>query len=183
MRLEISPTISQVSGTSDQISAGVFSPRIDIREIQTTVTIRDGQTIVIGGLIQTTLVDRETKVPFFGDFPIIGPLFRSTDTNIVKTELLVILTPTIIPGDGVQHATRVNQIIAEEISRRSNSETLLKIVEEMQRGPAKSDSAPDADAPGKGDKSGEKCKDEVDDETEKAHSKAPTGSDPEEPGA
>ncbi|MCH8270138.1 MAG: hypothetical protein IH985_02880 [Planctomycetes bacterium] len=183
VRLEISPTISQVSGTSDQISAGVFSPRIDIREIQTTVTIRDGQTIVIGGLIQTTLVDRETKVPFFGDFPIIGPLFRSTDTNIVKTELLVILTPTIIPGDGVQHATRVNQIIAEEISRRSNSETLLKIVEEMQRGPAESDSTPDADTPGKGDKSGEKCMDEVDDETEKAHSKAPAGSDPTEPGA
>src|SRR5690606_15951132 len=67
--------------------------------VETTVTVKDGQSVVIGGLIQTQEEDRNTKIPWLGDIPGLGWLFKTREKSVVKTELLVILTPTIIPGD------------------------------------------------------------------------------------
>jgi hypothetical protein len=67
--------------------------------VDTTVTVRDGQTVIIGGLIQTTEEDRQSKVPLFGDIPgPLGAIFRTRKRENVKTELLVILTPRVVPG-------------------------------------------------------------------------------------
>jgi type II secretion system protein D len=133
VRLEIAPSISQVSATSDQISSDVSSPRIDTREIETTVTVHDGQTIVIGGLIQTSEVDLETRVPLLSDIPIVGQIFTTTETKSVKTELLVILTPRILAGEGTRQNQMIDSILMEEIQQRSNPETLLDITKAMQR--------------------------------------------------
>ncbi len=105
VRLDIQPEISVVSERTTQISEDFEAPIISTRKVDTTVTVRDGQTIVIGGLIQTTQEDRRTKVPFLGDIPFIGIPFRSHDIKNVRTELLVILTPQVVAGglDGDSH--------------------------------------------------------------------------------
>lgn len=99
VRMDISPEISSVSARTTQISEDVETPIITQRQVDTTVTVRDGQTVVIGGLIQTRGEERNTKVPLLGDLPLLGGIFRTTDRTSTKTELLVLLTPRVIPGD------------------------------------------------------------------------------------
>lgn len=98
VRLDIQPEISVVTERTTQITEDFEAPIISTRRVDTTVTVRDGQTVVIGGLIQTTQQDRFTKVPFLGDIPVLGVPFRSHDIQNVRTELLVILTPQVVAG-------------------------------------------------------------------------------------
>ncbi len=99
VRMNITPEISTLSDRTTQIDENFAAPIITQRRVQTTVTVKDGQTVVIGGLMQTTDQLRKTKVPLLGDIPILGELFKSEKQSSVKTELLVILTPYVIPGD------------------------------------------------------------------------------------
>ncbi|MEL7472372.1 MAG: secretin N-terminal domain-containing protein [Planctomycetota bacterium] len=99
VRMDIAPEISSVTARTTQVSEDFEAPIISQRRIETTVTVQDGETVVIGGLIQSTEQDRVSKVPLLGDIPVIGLPFRATERSRVKTELLVILTPTVIPGD------------------------------------------------------------------------------------
>ncbi|MFG0243164.1 MAG: secretin N-terminal domain-containing protein [Phycisphaerales bacterium JB054] len=98
VQLDIKPEISALTSRTTQVSENVQAPIITRRSVDTTVSVMNGQTVVIGGLIQTTKESREWKVPFVGDIPILGLPFRSSKESNVKTELLVILTPHIIPG-------------------------------------------------------------------------------------
>ncbi len=66
------------------------------RSTKTTVIVDDGQTIVLGGLIQDASNDAETRVPFLGSLPLLGGLFRQTAKQNMKTNLLIFLTPHII---------------------------------------------------------------------------------------
>jgi general secretion pathway protein D len=66
------------------------------RTVDTTVIVRDNQTIVIGGLIDDTTTDSETKVPVLGDIPILGWLFRDTSETTTKTNLYIFITPRVI---------------------------------------------------------------------------------------
>jgi type II secretion system protein D len=97
--MKIKPEISSLSNRTTQISEDFQAPIITRRTVDTTVTVRDGQTVVIGGLIQTSQQERTTKMPIIGDIPILGLPFRTSLRRDVKTELLVILTPHVIPGD------------------------------------------------------------------------------------
>ena len=72
------------------------SPIIDSTTAQTTVSAMDGQTIVLGGLISKTKNESHRSVPWLGDLPLIGNLFRYDSTSCERTELLIILTPHII---------------------------------------------------------------------------------------
>ena len=93
--LQIQPTVSQPS--SFAASAGTTgAPAVDTRTAQTTVLVRDGETIVIGGLIQDTDSTTTAKVPLFGDIPLIGFLFRSKHSTRQRQELLVFVTPKIL---------------------------------------------------------------------------------------
>lgn len=109
VRLEIAPEISSLSSQQTQISENFAAPVINKREVQTTVTVRNGETVVIGGLIQAFNDNRNTSVPLFGDLPGVGWLFRTRERTNRRTELLVVLTPRIIPGGrvGVAEARRV----------------------------------------------------------------------------
>jgi general secretion pathway protein D len=74
----------------------VYAPNIDVTSANTVVVTPNGQTIVIGGLISNTKSTSESKVPFLGDIPFLGALFKSTSKAEVKTELLMFLTPHIV---------------------------------------------------------------------------------------
>ncbi len=96
VRMKIEPEISRISKDSTKISENFQSPIINRRRATTTVTVKDGQTVVIGGLIQDRYERIERKVPLLGDIPLIGFLFRNKSEAASKTELLIVLTPHVV---------------------------------------------------------------------------------------
>jgi hypothetical protein len=78
----------------------VRTPRINIASAQTTVSAASGQTIVIGGLITTENESDHRKVPWLGDLPVLGKLFRYDSYTNRRSELLIILTPHVVLGRG-----------------------------------------------------------------------------------
>jgi type IV pilus assembly protein PilQ len=83
-------------GTVVVASGGVNVPSINTREITTQVLVNDGQTVVLGGILQTTQREDDTKVPFLGDIPVLGHLFKSTSHQDDKDELMIFITPKIV---------------------------------------------------------------------------------------
>ena len=77
-------------------ATGGFVPSIDTRNIQTQVLVKDGQTVVLGGIMETERRDSEKKVPGLGDVPIIGNLFKSKSRINNRDELLIFVTPKIL---------------------------------------------------------------------------------------
>ena len=83
-------------GSSILNSSPVYAPNIDIRSANTVVVTPSGQTVVIGGLIGNTKAANVSKVPFLGDIPLIGNLFKLTTKSAQKQELLIFVTPHIV---------------------------------------------------------------------------------------
>jgi type IV pilus assembly protein PilQ len=83
-------------GANVQSATGGSVPSIDTREIQTQVLVNDGQTVVLGGILETTKSKSANKVPFLADVPVLGNLFKSTININNKTELLIFITPKIL---------------------------------------------------------------------------------------
>jgi type IV pilus assembly protein PilQ len=77
-------------------ATGGFVPSIDTREIVTQVLVNDGQTVVLGGILETERREAETKVPWLGDVPVLGRLFKTTSHSDSKDELLIFVTPRIL---------------------------------------------------------------------------------------
>ncbi len=77
-------------------ATGGSVPSIDTRQIITQVLVNDGQTVVLGGILDTSRTKSANKVPFFSDIPVLGHLFRSTTDINNKTELLIFITPKIL---------------------------------------------------------------------------------------
>ena len=94
--MEVHPEISSLSTSSVQISEDLKASIINRRSATTTITVKDGHSIVVGGLITTSDEARESKVPLLGDIPVLGWLFKSVTVSRQRTELLIILTPRII---------------------------------------------------------------------------------------
>jgi len=96
--LEVAPEASSRSGvaTLSSGSSSVQIPIIDVRTTATTVLIKSGNTLAIGGLMRQDVSDSYTKVPLMGDIPGVGRLFRSKSLNKKKRDLLIFLTPTIV---------------------------------------------------------------------------------------
>ncbi|MFH1902890.1 MAG: secretin and TonB N-terminal domain-containing protein [Candidatus Omnitrophota bacterium] len=92
---------SVISGTG----VGVLTlPRINSREADTTVTVKNGQTAVIGGLLTNETKVTFSKIPFLGDIPILGYLFKRTKKEPKKVELLIFITPHVVnePADAAK---------------------------------------------------------------------------------
>jgi len=83
-------------GTVVVTSGGVNVPSINTREIVTQVLVNDGQTVVLGGILSTTQREDDTKVPYLGDIPVLGHLFKSTIHKDDKDELMIFITPKIV---------------------------------------------------------------------------------------
>ncbi|BCM92882.1 type II secretion system protein D [Abditibacteriota bacterium] len=92
----VAPEVSNI--TELDLQSGL--PVLSTRRSETTVRIKDGETIAIGGLTLDQEQTRRGKIPFLGDLPLFGPLFRSRKNTTVKTELVVFVTPHIVkPGN------------------------------------------------------------------------------------
>lgn len=93
--MDVAPTISSFTQATVQISAGVNAPIFQQRGAQSRVGIKDGQTIVIGGLMEDRKNSTLSKVPILGDIPFLGLLFQRNNVTKTKTELLIFLTPHV----------------------------------------------------------------------------------------
>lgn len=96
VRLDVAPTISALSSSSVQVSPGLEVPIINQRTATTTVTVRSGESVLLGGLIGSTEDTRTRKIPLLGDIPLLGNLFRSKKSKQGRNELLIVLTPQIL---------------------------------------------------------------------------------------
>lgn len=93
--LDVAPEISALTGETVAVSDTAAQPIIAKRSAQTRVGIRDGQTIVIGGLMEDRKTQTIDKVPILGDIPLLGEVFKHRQDKKTKTELLIFLTPHV----------------------------------------------------------------------------------------
>ena len=93
IRLLLYQEVSRVDSTSNP--AGIITNK---RSLESSVTIDDGQIVVLGGLIQDAFTDNNEKVPLIGDLPLLGGLFRYDTRQRVKTNLMVFIKPTVVRG-------------------------------------------------------------------------------------
>jgi len=109
--MELNATIEAIVDQSDPNTP--FTPTIAKREVKTTVTVPDNRTVVISGLIREDQVQTVSKVPFLGDIPILGALFRRSVDRTQRTNLLILVTPHIVTD--LEDADRMR----EEYERRT----------------------------------------------------------------
>jgi len=108
VRLEIEQSLNNLTLSSTTVD--VITTK---RKIKTNVLADDGETIVLGGLISDDVKTSEQKVPLLGDIPFLGALFRSTSTEVRKSNLMIFLRPTILRDKA--DAQRVTQSKFDEL--------------------------------------------------------------------
>lgn len=119
IKLEIAPELSSANLIHSKIKAEVSSldwnsahkiqlgtnmsiPPIRMRKAETAIALASGQTMAIGGLISTETTRDAARIPLLGDLPILGALFKSTSFNRNETELLILITPSVVDPDSYQ---------------------------------------------------------------------------------
>ncbi|CDT77286.1 General secretion pathway protein D [Vibrio coralliirubri] len=123
VQLNIEQEVSNVLGAN-----GAVDVRFAKRQLNTSVIVQDGQMLVLGGLIDERALESESKVPFLGDIPVLGHLFKSTSTQVEKKNLMVFIKPTIIrdgmTADGITQR-KYNFIRAEQLYKAEQGLKLL----------------------------------------------------------
>ena len=106
---QISPEVSVMSAPD----AVTGLPERSTRSAKTEIRVHDGDTIVIGGLVQTEEQTTRTKIPLLGDLPIVGALFRGTNKSQSKTELVIFITPRIMSDKDVLTAQQKQEVLGK----------------------------------------------------------------------
>lgn len=120
VRLEVNQEISDVIETSIANDAGPITSK---RSASTTVVVKDRETMVIGGLIRDNVTSSTMKVPFLGDIPILGWLFKYKTTKVEKTNLMIFITPHIIKtAEESAELTRQREDILNEFRKEYHIE-------------------------------------------------------------
>ncbi|MGE3145988.1 MAG: type II and III secretion system protein family protein [Pseudorhodoplanes sp.] len=106
INLKIEPEVSQLDTSNPVQVAGISVPPLIVRRASTTVELRDGQSFVIGGLLQSQGKTAQQQLPWLGDIPVLGALFRSAAYQKDETDLAIIVTPRLVrpaaPGDVIR---------------------------------------------------------------------------------
>jgi len=111
VNMELEPEVSFVQGERENI------PIKASRKTNTHVNVKDGKTLIIGGLLQDRKLKTVQKVPFLGDIPLLGLLFRTTNDVVEKTELMIFITPRILTEEKAEEAVQKEIGKGEKISR------------------------------------------------------------------
>lgn len=96
--LALTPEVSEQDSTTSaySYSGGVSIPNFKTRNLSTSVIVESGETVVMGGLISESNTNTKTKVPFLGDLPLIGGLFRKNTDSMERRNLLIFVTATVL---------------------------------------------------------------------------------------
>jgi general secretion pathway protein D len=124
VEMTVAPEISNLSDKTVPISAGVSAPVINSRSAQTVVVVPDGQTVVIGGLMENSKTETDSKIPILGDIPLLGLAFKHKVKNDSKTELLIFLTPHIVK--------QPTQLAALTATEKANAQIMPKAFSEEE---------------------------------------------------
>ncbi len=114
IRLKVFPEVSSLDFTNAVTISGFVLPAIATRHAETVVELKDGQSFGIAGLLDQRTTAQFSKVPGIGDVPILGQLFRSRSVNQLKSELVVIITPTIV--DPAAEPTAAPELLKQPIA-------------------------------------------------------------------
>jgi pilus assembly protein CpaC len=105
INLKIDPEVSELDSSNSVTMNGTTIPGLDIRRATTTVELRDGQTFMIAGLLQGQNLSDTQGLPWIGNVPVLGTLFRSEAYQKKETDLVILVTPRLVrpmvPGDKV----------------------------------------------------------------------------------
>lgn len=97
INLVIKPNVSELDPAHGvSITGGVTVPALIVREASTTVELRDGQSFMLGGLLQNNSQTNQSQLPWLGDVPVLGALFRSAEYQKNETDLVILVTPHIV---------------------------------------------------------------------------------------
>ncbi len=102
IRLKLEPEVSSLDFANGLVISGFEIPTILSRNASTEVEMREGQYLAIAGLLDNRLLDNVTKIPILGDIPVLGELFKSRSNDQARTELIVIITPSLVVASDVQ---------------------------------------------------------------------------------
>lgn len=109
----IAPEVSNIT----ELDLGTGLPVLSTRRSDTTVRVKDGETIAIGGLTLDQEQTKQGKIPFFGDLPGVGVLFRSRKKTTVRTELVVFVTPRILTADSSNFVNKTGNLTPTNASQ------------------------------------------------------------------
>lgn len=96
INLKVAPEVSQLDASRSVRLGGVEIPALSVRRANTTVELRNDQSFAIAGLLQNSHSDTKSQVPWLGDVPVLGSLFRSTRYRKNETELVILITPHLV---------------------------------------------------------------------------------------
>jgi len=111
-RIDLTVT-QEVSATIDVSNSSISSPTISNRSISTQLSLEDGATAVMGGLIQENLIRSDTGIPFLKDIPGVGAAFSVDSYSVDRTELVVLITAYVIRGQ--EDKTRFVQYLSSRV--------------------------------------------------------------------
>ncbi|MBU4149210.1 MAG: hypothetical protein KKB52_02540, partial [Candidatus Omnitrophica bacterium] len=98
--LTLNPEVSEATADAFTFSGEVKLPKFTTRNLSTNVVVKNGDTIVLGGLIKETRTNTRTKTPILGDLPLIGGLFKKNSDSVERKNLLIFVTATILSQKG-----------------------------------------------------------------------------------
>lgn len=93
--LDVSPAVSRLIRNEISAVTGASAPVVDVRQASSIVRLRDGSTVILGGLVQTETKQTVRKIPLLGDIPLLGKAFQGYRSTTMNNELVIILTPRI----------------------------------------------------------------------------------------
>lgn len=96
INLKIIPEVSEIDSAREYQVGTITLPAFVVRRANTTVELRDGQSIALAGLLQSSSASSVSQLPWLGSLPVLGPLFRSTNFQKAETELVILITPRLI---------------------------------------------------------------------------------------
>ncbi len=126
--LRVTPTINkngyvtlklhpEISDKQEEIEfEGARVPVLSTQTADATVMIKDGETLVIGGLIKDKVVETKTKVPFLGDIPILGLMFQHKSTEVVRNNLLIFITPHIVKENRIVKRKKISEVLDADVT-------------------------------------------------------------------
>jgi len=130
----LSPETSELVADRSQwvpVSSTASAPLINQRSADTVVVTPDGQTVIIGGLMADSKAESESKIPFLGDIPLLGNLFKRKTKNDSKTELLIFLTPYIIYSPTELAAVSANEQNKSSVKKALTEKELNQFLDNL----------------------------------------------------
>jgi MSHA type pilus biogenesis protein MshL len=124
--LDITPAVSRLAGTKTSASGETDAPVIDIRQASSIVRVRDGATVIMGGLVQNSSTKTKRKIPVLGDIPLIGRAFSGSYDTSERTELIFFVTPHIVKDLATEKSVVSKSVEIEAKEKEEAQETKLQ---------------------------------------------------------